>query len=130
VAFLRERGFSPEVAAGEEEALEQVRQTMGDIPLPETLPAFAALMTDALDHLWVREFRILDGEFEIPGQEVSEGPLWTVFDPDGHVLGFVETPLDLHIYEIGADYVLGHTTDELGIESVELRPLARLGPDG
>lgn len=130
VGFLRERGFSPEVAAGEEEALEQVRQTMGDIPLPETLPAFAALVTDALDHLWVREFRILDGEFEIPGQEVSEGPLWSVFDPDGHVLGFVETPLDLRIYEIGADYLLGHTTGELGVESVELWPLARPGPDG
>ncbi len=103
---------------------------MGDIPLPETLPAFAALVTDALDHLWVREFRILDGEFEIPGQEVSEGPLWSVFDPDGHVLGFVETPLDLRIYEIGADYLLGHTTDELGVESVELWPLARPGRDG
>lgn len=129
VEFLRERGFSPEAAASEEEALQQVRQTMGDIPLPEKLPAFATLMTDALDHLWVEEFRILDGEFEIPGQETSEGPLWTVFDPDGHVLGFVETPPDLRIYEIGADYLLGRATDTLGVEYVQLWKLERRGPE-
>lgn len=128
--FLREGGFSPEAAASEEEALRHMRQTMGDIPLPETLPAFATLMTDALHHLWVEEFRILDGEFEIPGQETSEGPLWTVFDPDGHVLGFVETPPDLRIHEIGADYLLGHATDTLGVEYVQVWPLDRTGPEG
>ena len=127
--FLRERGFSPEVASSEEEALEQVRQTMGEIPLPETLPAFATVLTDAIDHLWVREFTILDGEFEIPGQETSAGPVWTVFDPHGHVLGFVETPPGLLIYEIGADYILGHETDEDGIEYVQLWPLSRTRPD-
>jgi len=126
--FLRERGFSPEVAGSEEEALEQVRQTMGEIPLPETLPAFATVLTDAIDHLWVQEFAILDGEFEIPGQETSAGPVWTVFDPDGHVLGFVETPPGLLIYEIGADYILGHETDEDGIEHVRLWPLSRTEP--
>ena len=109
----------------EGEALRQARETFADLPLPETLPAFATLLTDALDHLWVAEFRILDGEFEIPGQETSEGPLWTVFDPDGHVLGFVETPLGLRVFEIGANYLLGHSTDEDGVEYVELWPLRR-----
>lgn len=126
--FLRERGFSPEVANSEEEALEQVRQTMGEIPLPETLPAFATVLADAIGHLWVREFSILDGEFEIPGGESSAGPVWTVFDPDGHVLGFVETPPGLLIHEIGADYILGHATDEDGIEYVRLWPLSRTEP--
>ena len=126
--FLRERGFSPEVANSEEEALEQVRRTMGDIPLPETLPAFATVLADATGHLWVREFSILDGEFEIPGRETSPGPLWTVFDPDGHVLGFVETPPGLDIHQIGADYILGHATDEDGIEYVRLWPLSRTEP--
>lgn len=128
--FLRERGFSPEVAGSEEEALEQVRQTMGEIPLAETLPAFATVLADAAGHLWVQEFRILDGEFEIPGQESSAGPQWTVFGPDGQVLGFVETPPGLHIYEIGADYILGHSTDEDGIEHVQLWPLDRSDPEG
>ena len=126
--FLRERGFSPEVAGSEEEALEQVRQTMGEIPLPETLPAFATVLADAIGHLWVREFSILDGEFEIPGRETSAGPVWTVFDPDGHVLGFVETPPGLDVHDIGADYILGHATDEDGIEYVRLWPLSRTEP--
>ena len=116
--------------AEEQQALRQARESFGDLPLPETLPAFATLMIDALDHLWVEEFRILDGTFEIPGQEHSEGPLWTVFDPAGQVLGFVETPLGLEIYEIGADYLLGHTTDEDGVEYVQLWPLKRTGPGG
>ena len=33
--------------------------------------------------------------------------LWTVFDPVGRILGFVETPDGLEIYEIGEDYILG-----------------------
>ena len=69
------------------------------------------------------------GEFEIPGQGTSAGPLWTVFAPDGHVLGFVETPPGLHIYEIGADHILGHATDEDGIEYVQLWPLDRTSPE-
>ena len=67
---------------------------------------------------------------QTPGQETSAGPVWTVFDPDGHVLGFVETPPGLHIYEIGADYLLGHATDEDGIEYVRLWPLERTGAEG
>lgn len=35
-------------------------------------------------HLWVEEY-------EFPGEE-RPGSLWTVFGPEGHVLGFVETP--------------------------------------
>ena len=120
----------PGGAADEQQALRQTRESFGDLPLPETLPAFATVLTDAIDHLWVQEFRILEGEFEIPGQETSAGPVWTVFDPDGHVLGFVETPLGLEIYEIGADYLLGHTTDEDGVEYVQLWPLKRTGPGG
>ncbi|MDE2794819.1 MAG: hypothetical protein OXL34_08380 [Gemmatimonadota bacterium] len=90
---------------------------MGEVPLPETLPAFAAVLKDAIDHLWVPEFGILEGEFEIAGQKPSAGPVWTVLRPRRtHVLGFVETPPGLHIYEIGADYILGQETDEVGIQ--------------
>ena len=119
----------PGGAADERQALRQTRETFGDLPLPETLPAFATVVTDAHDHLWVEEFRILDGEFEIPGQETTAGPLWTVFDPGGHILGFVETPLGLDIQEIGADYILGHATDEDGVEYVQLWPLERTGAE-
>ena len=88
------------------------------MPPVEALPAFAGIMADALGYLWVEEFR-LDGEASgAPG-------LWTVFDPEGRVQGFVETPSGLDIHEIGADYILGDATGELGVQYVRLWSLSR-----
>ena len=101
------------------------------VPVAEYFPAFASgtdslggqrpgeIMTDAVDHLWVREY-------DLPGEERA-APLWTVFDPEGHVLGFVETPAGLTIFEIGEDYIVGHSFDELDIEYVQVWPLDRSG---
>lgn len=88
-----------------------------NVPMVETFPAYSGIEGDASGHLWVREF-------EFPGDE-SENPVWTVFDPEGRALGFVEMPPGLTIYEIGADYILGKRTDELDIEYVELWELSR-----
>ena len=85
----------------------------------EHYPAFASVMSDAVDHLWVREY-------EVPGEE-RPGSLWTVFDPEGRVLGFVDTPEGLQILEIGEDYILGHYRDELDVEYVQVWPLERSG---
>lgn len=115
--FLDLLGIRPTTEAERDDALRESRQAFGDIPLPETLPTFATVMSDALDHLWVREF-------EVPAEE-PPSPLWTVFDPGGLVLGYVETPRGLDIHEIGADYIVGRTTDDLGVEYVQLWPLRR-----
>ena len=96
----------------------QRRREYQSVPVAEHLPAFTSVMSDALDHLWVEEY-------EAPGEE-QPGVLWTVFDPEGRVLGFVETPDELEIYEIGADYIVGKTEDEeFGVESVQVWPLER-----
>ncbi len=99
------------------------------VPVAESFPAFASgpdslggqrpgeIITDRVDHLWIREY-------DHPREERT-APLWTVFDPEGHVLGFVETPVGLMIYEIGEDYILGHSMDELGVESIQVWPLDR-----
>ena len=100
-----------------EEAIEMVRGGLEDVPLVERLPAFGGLLVDAIDHLWVREATL-------PGME-PRAPLWTVFDPEGRALGFVETPDGLTILEIGTDYLLGHRTDDLEFESVQVWPLGR-----
>lgn len=39
---------------------------------------------------------------------------------------FVETPFEIEVYEIGVDYVLGGTEDELGVERVRVWPLDRV----
>ncbi len=96
------------------------------LPLPSSFPAFTpigngelGIEVDALDHLWVREYRL-------PGDE-DDPPLWTVFNPDGIVQGYIETPAGLVIYEIGEDYILGKVFDELRVEYVQLWPLDRSG---
>ena len=87
------------------------------MPHPETLPAFTTVMSDALDHLWVREY-------DVPGDEISRR-LWTVFDPEGRVLGYVEMPQGMVIDEIGAGYVLGRRVGEVGVVQVAVWPLRR-----
>lgn len=91
------------------------RETFESFPLLESVPAFTDLVADALGFVWVRAF---GGPPDGPGA-------WIVFDPEGKVVGRVETPSGLDVYEIGADYVLGRVRDELDIESVQLRPLER-----
>ena len=97
--------------------LGMIRDDFKDVPVVERFPAFRALLTDPLDHLWVREATL-------PGMD-RPAPLWTVFDPEGRALGFIETPAGLSVFEFGADYVLGRATDEMGVESVEVWGLER-----
>ena len=87
------------------------------VPVADHLPAFGTVMSDALGHLWVEEYAA-------PGEEMS-GSLWTVFDPKGHVLGYVATPPGLQIHEIGGDYILGRVQDDFGVESIQVWPLER-----
>ena len=88
-----------------------------NVPMVESFPAYSRLRGDALGYLWVAEFKLLDARYD--------GTLWTVFDPDGRALGFVETPDGFDLFEIGADYILGSSTDDLDVEYVQLWDLAR-----
>ncbi len=95
------------------------RAAFEGVPFPTEFPAFGSLETDADGNLWVQDFRP-------PSQE---GPdMWTIFGPDGQALGRFETPENLTIYEIGADYVLGRTTDQLDVERVVLLGFERKAP--
>ena len=87
--------------------------------IAESFPAFSRIMGDAAGCLWVREY-------DFPLEE-RPAPVWTVFDPEGRVLGFLETPAGLEIREIGEDYILGRKVDELGVESIQLWRLERSG---
>ena len=85
--------------------------------LAEHFPAFSTVMADGAGHLWVREY-------DLP-QEENPVPLWTVFDLEGRVLGFVETPAGLDILQIGEDFILGRAKDEFEVEYVQVWPLER-----
>lgn len=107
-----ERQVAPRPPEERAERRQSLREQLAEVPMPETFPAFDDIVADALGHLWVREY-------DLPGEERGS-PLWTVFDPEGRVLGFVETPPGLRIYEIGGDHILGRATDDLGVEYVQM----------
>ena len=86
-----------------------------DLPLPDSTPAYRALLEDETGHLWVERYRL-------PWEEAR---MWEVFDPDGRWLGTVEMPSGLTVFQIGADFVLGRHLDDLGIERVRLHALSR-----
>lgn len=100
-----------------ERFIQMGRAAAAEAPIVESYPAFSAILSDAMGHLWVREY-------DLPGED-RPAPLWTVFDAEGHALGFVETPPGMSLLEIGDDYLLGYTTDELGIERVQVWELER-----
>jgi len=101
------------------ERRQSLREQLAEVPMPATFPAFDEVLADAHGNLWVQEY-------DVPGEE-HPNPLWTVFDPEGRVLGFVETPSGLRIHEIGQDYILGRATDDLGVEYVQVWSLERSG---
>ena len=98
-----------------QEGGERLLAEMEGMTTVDAYPAFSSLQSDPLGYLWVQEYNL-------PGQDQN---LWTVFDAEGRVQGFVEMPAGIEVYEIGVDYVLGKTTDELEVERVCLWPLDR-----
>lgn len=80
-----------------------------------TLPAFQHLARDSEGHLWVTKYT--------PRWEDAGGS-W-IFAPSGELLGEVDLPPGFRPLEIGADYVLGLVSDDLGVEQVLLFALER-----
>ncbi|WP_419941903.1 hypothetical protein [Candidatus Palauibacter sp.] len=99
------------------EMLPDARRSLESTPLAETFPAFSRIVADATGYLWVREY-------DYPREERA-APLWSVFDPEGRMLGFVETRRRLGILEIGEDYLLCSTRDDFGVQFIQVWPLDR-----
>ncbi len=78
-----------------------------DRPVADEFPAFSSIMLGTDGRLWVAPYRK-------PGQEPRR---WMAFAPDGTFSCHLER-VPISIYEIGADYVLGVQSDELGVPTV------------
>jgi hypothetical protein len=55
----------------------------------------------------------------------SEGAEWIVLDDQGQTVARVQTPPGVMVLEIGSDYIVGLSRDELDVESVSLYRLQR-----
>ena len=91
------------------------RRYYADVEFLDELPAYGALTTDADGRLWLQDYPWP------PAPTVG----WRVFEADGAYVAIVAMPSDLRVFEIGADYVLGHVRDELDVEHVQLYQLMK-----
>jgi hypothetical protein len=83
------------------------------ITFPEKFPVFASMVVDSECNVWIQHF--------VPPHLSVQTVDWTVFDPDGRMLGTVALPDGLRVFEIGGAHVLGRgldMTDHLPIVSL------------
>ena len=106
-----------------DEFLERVREELfpglavglSQRPQPDSYPWFSKIMVDAEGNIWVSEYV----QLSFDPQE------WTVFDSDGSLVGDIEIPRRFMIFDIGSDYVLGRSLDDLDVEHIHLYALLK-----
>jgi len=99
--------------AEDQEERDLARQRWEELPLPDALPFFEALETDAEGNLWVRAF-------QAPNEESRT---WIVLSPDGTWLGSLSMPDRYGPLAIGRNTLLARYADELDVEHVQLREI-------
>lgn len=112
-----ERWIEEQLENVAEERVVETRRTLEEMPTPETFPAHGSLIYDNLGYLWAQG---------VPGVPELQDR-WSVFDPEGRWLGEIDMPSRVNVYEIGADFILGRTTDEFEVEYVVRYDLNRGG---
>ena len=131
---------APVPADAREKQFEDVELTSGELVFaerwtliyPDHYPLYARLVAAPGDRVWVMAypplkewvfsqmlthpaaFRRLDGE-----------AWWRVVGPDGLPIAEIRTPPGFFLIEVGDDYVLGLSRDELDRESVQVYRLMR-----
>ncbi len=113
VAAHRERAL----AGADPAARPGMQRMLADLPYPQAMPAYAAILADRAGGLWVQEYA-----------PAEDDPVrWTVFDPEGRQLGTLALPARFRVTDVGPDYVLGVGRDEMDVEQVQVYRLDRRG---
>lgn len=86
-----------------------------DLPLPDSVPALQSLLVDGAGNLWAEEYRL----------PWESGSRWSVLSSEGEWLGTVALPDGFRPLDIGGDYLLGRSVDELGVERLLMFDLVR-----
>ena len=104
------------VTMGAEGARHQQRQFLAEVPFPERMPAFTALLADGRGNWWIADPPAADGAGE---------SIWHLVSDGGRLLGSVRVPPRLMVKEIGPDWILGVFLDENDAERVRVHRLER-----
>ncbi|MEW5927216.1 MAG: 6-bladed beta-propeller [Gemmatimonadota bacterium] len=94
-----------------------IEKSLAAMPYPETMPAHGEIRADPAGGLWVSDFRV----------SPDDAGRWTVFDPEGRMLGTVATPARFRVFDVGTDYVLGVWRDDMDVEHVRMYSLEKPG---
>ena len=94
---------------GPTEARKQIKNRFLQVPMPPRLPPYSDLLVDPSGALWVIN--------TIPGVDTTDV---RTFDPDGRPLGSARLPVELRVFEVGNDYLLGTYDAEDGHQVVAL----------
>jgi len=84
-----------------------------DMSMPDRLPGYDELLFADTGELWARRYR----------QRGADMAHWDVFGTGGHHLGRVEIPTSFRPEEVSGGQLVGVSTDDLGVERVEIRDL-------
>jgi hypothetical protein len=93
------------------------RAQLTAVPVPDRIAPYQVFLADRLDNLWI-------GETLLPGEDART---WTIIDADGRAAGRLTMPLKTFPLDIGPDWILGVTRDELDVESLTVWGLERPG---
>lgn len=110
------QGAPPGVQIPPPPSPQEIERILAEVEFPETIPPYNQFLVDSEENLWVREYKM---------QGTSGPEVWSVFAPEGYLLGTVETPERLQVRQIGPDFVLGIWTDELDVGYVRKYALER-----
>ena len=105
------------VDASDENEASTLRTRHAEMPAPDVIPPYERLDVDALGHVWI-------GEFAVPGEDERT---YTIVDGEGRAVGRLTLPARTSPLDIGVDYLLGVTLDDLDVERLTLWELARPG---
>lgn len=101
------------------DARADMRSMLADVPMPEVMPPYSGLFVDPAGTLWVATAAPADGA------TADGAPRLRAIAPDGRILGDVRLPVELDVFEVGADYILGAYEDEVGEQHVAMYRLHR-----
>ena len=85
------------------------------LPAPDSIPNIDHLVVDGPGMVWVGSYRA----------DASTTRHYHVYDTEGPLLARATVPAGVEVLEIGSDYVLGITRDELDVERIVLLTLTR-----
>ena len=100
---------------GRTEIPRSVLESGVDVPIGETMPAYAQLLVDDVGNLWVEDYEDLWSELDS----------WAVFDTVGIYLGTVQLPAGCRLKQVGEEFILGVWIGEFDEGQVRMYELVK-----